>query len=96
MGGAEMAISPRSLHSELMCPICLDMLKHTMTTKECLHRFCSDCMEILAAAAVAWGDHEALRPRSPGQELNRPSHNQQTLLERWLWEEGLKMQAMTE
>lgn len=36
----EIAVSPRSLHSELMCPICLDMLKNTMTTKECLHRFC--------------------------------------------------------
>ncbi|KAJ8957348.1 hypothetical protein NQ318_004827 [Aromia moschata] len=35
---------PRSLHSELMCPICLDMLKKTMTTKECLHRFCSECI----------------------------------------------------
>ena len=40
----EIAVSPRSLHSELMCPICLDMLKSTMTTKECLHRFCSDCI----------------------------------------------------
>lgn len=40
----EIAVSPRSLHSELMCPICLDMLKRTMTTKECLHRFCSDCI----------------------------------------------------
>ncbi|XP_030202213.1 E3 ubiquitin-protein ligase RING2-A [Gadus morhua] len=38
------AVSPRSLHSELMCPICLDMLKNTMTTKECLHRFCSECI----------------------------------------------------
>ncbi|XP_043995289.1 E3 ubiquitin-protein ligase RING2-A-like isoform X1 [Gambusia affinis] len=42
--GTEVAVSPRSLHSELMCPICLDMLKNTMTTKECLHRFCSDCI----------------------------------------------------
>ena len=32
--GTEISISPRSLHSELMCPICLDMLKNTMTTKE--------------------------------------------------------------
>ncbi|CAD7090395.1 unnamed protein product [Hermetia illucens] len=40
----EIAVSPRSLHSELMCPICLDMLKRTMTTKECLHRFCSECI----------------------------------------------------
>nr|CAB3265641.1 E3 ubiquitin-protein ligase RING2 [Phallusia mammillata] len=40
----EIAVSPRSLHSELMCPICLDMLRNTMTTKECLHRFCSECI----------------------------------------------------
>jgi len=40
----EIAVSPRSLNSELMCPICLDKLKKTMATKECLHRFCSDCI----------------------------------------------------
>ncbi|PAA82643.1 hypothetical protein BOX15_Mlig009540g2, partial [Macrostomum lignano] len=40
----EIAVSPRALHSELMCPICLDILKHTMTTKECLHRFCQVCI----------------------------------------------------
>uniref|UniRef100_A0A8V0X9J1 RING-type E3 ubiquitin transferase n=1 Tax=Gallus gallus TaxID=9031 RepID=A0A8V0X9J1_CHICK len=49
MDGTEIAVSPRSLHSELMCPICLDMLKNTMTTKECLHRFCSDCIVTRAA-----------------------------------------------
>jgi len=31
--GSEIAVSPRALHSELMCPICLDMLQNTMTTK---------------------------------------------------------------
>jgi E3 ubiquitin-protein ligase RNF1/2 len=40
----EIAVSPKSLHNELMCPICLDILKNTMTTKECLHRFCHDCI----------------------------------------------------
>jgi len=35
----EIAVSPRSLHSELMCPICLDMLKTTMTTKVKLFSF---------------------------------------------------------
>ena len=44
LNNEEIAVSPRSLHSELMCPICLDMLKNTMTTKECLHRFCQDCI----------------------------------------------------
>jgi E3 ubiquitin-protein ligase RNF1/2 len=40
----EISVSPKSLHNELMCPICLDILKNTMTTKECLHRFCHDCI----------------------------------------------------
>ncbi|XP_062504194.1 E3 ubiquitin-protein ligase RING2-like [Corticium candelabrum] len=40
----EIIITPRMLRSELMCPICLDVLKHTMTTKECLHRFCQECI----------------------------------------------------
>eukprot|EP00102_Acyrthosiphon_pisum_P003594 XP_001946247.1 PREDICTED: E3 ubiquitin-protein ligase RING2-like [Acyrthosiphon pisum] len=40
----EIAVSPRSIQNELMCPICLDVLKKTMTAKECLHRFCSDCI----------------------------------------------------
>lgn len=38
------AVSPKVLQNELMCPICLDILKHTMTTKECLHRFCQECI----------------------------------------------------
>lgn len=28
------AISPRALHSELMCPICLDLMRNAQTTKE--------------------------------------------------------------
>ncbi|OAF65413.1 hypothetical protein A3Q56_06858 [Intoshia linei] len=30
--------------SEIMCPICLGVLRDTMTTKECLHRFCNGCI----------------------------------------------------
>jgi len=40
----EIAVSARSLQSELTCPICLDMLTNTMTTKDCLHRFCQECI----------------------------------------------------
>jgi len=41
---AVIAVSPKSMQSELTCPICLDMLTQTMTTKECLHRFCAECI----------------------------------------------------
>ncbi|KAL4126916.1 hypothetical protein QTP88_011114 [Uroleucon formosanum] len=40
----EIAVSPRGIQNELMCPICLGILKKTMASKECLHRFCSDCI----------------------------------------------------
>ena len=29
---------------ELQCPICLGLLDTTLTSMECLHRFCSDCV----------------------------------------------------
>lgn len=34
----------KTLYEKLLCPICLDLIKNTMTTVECLHRFCSDCI----------------------------------------------------
>ena len=40
----QITISPKDLQSELTCPICLEMLTSTMTTKECLHRFCAECI----------------------------------------------------
>lgn len=35
---------PRFLENELSCSICLDILRNTRTTKECLHRFCEECI----------------------------------------------------
>ncbi|CAI4220930.1 unnamed protein product [Auanema sp. JU1783] len=32
--------------SEFTCPICLDLLFKTVTAKDCLHRFCSDCINM--------------------------------------------------
>ena len=65
----EIAVSPRSLHSELMCPICLDMLKNTYTTKECLHRFCQDC--IITALRSGWviGIFNSMRNGHNGYEI---------------------------
>lgn len=42
---SEMAISPRSLFREIVCPICLDILSQTRAAPECLHRFCKNCIE---------------------------------------------------
>eukprot|EP00040_Diaphanoeca_grandis_P000721 m.16286 g.16286 ORF g.16286 m.16286 type:complete len:306 (+) comp10972_c0_seq1:104-1021(+) len=32
------------LMDQLKCPICLSILTETMTTKDCLHRFCNECI----------------------------------------------------
>lgn len=42
---SEMAISPRSLYREIVCPICLDILNQTRAAPDCLHRFCKKCVE---------------------------------------------------
>lgn len=40
----EIKVQRKALNALLMCPICLDILRGTMTTKECLHRFCQECI----------------------------------------------------
>lgn len=37
------SVSPQ-IYDEIKCPICMNVLKKTMVTKECLHRFCYDCI----------------------------------------------------
>ena len=43
-GGEAVLSTPRFLEAELSCAICLDILRDTRTTKECLHRFCGECI----------------------------------------------------
>jgi len=74
----EIAVSPRSLHSELMCPICLDMLKNTMTTKECLHRFCSDC--IITALRSGNKECPTCRKKLVSKRSLRPDPNFDSLI----------------
>ena len=74
----EIAVSPRSLHSELMCPICLDMLKNTMTTKECLHRFCQDC--IITALRSGNKECPTCRKKLVSKRSLRPDPNFDSLI----------------
>ncbi|XP_060533793.1 E3 ubiquitin-protein ligase RING2-like [Cylas formicarius] len=41
---SDVEINARALQAEFVCPICLEVLNKTMTTKNCLHRFCYDCI----------------------------------------------------
>ncbi|PRP74191.1 e3 ubiquitin-protein ligase RING2-like [Planoprotostelium fungivorum] len=42
---SQTTIQIRNLNVEITCPICLGILHDTMTVMECLHRFCSECIE---------------------------------------------------
>ena len=74
----QVAISPRTLHSELMCPICLDMLKTTMTTKECLHRFCQEC--IITALRSGNKECPTCRKKLVSKRSLRPDPNFDSLI----------------
>ena len=39
-----LVVGQHTLAAELKCPICLDILQNTMTTKDCIHRFCQECI----------------------------------------------------
>jgi hypothetical protein len=38
--GLSAGAAGRLLNAELMCPICLSVVRETLTVMECLHRFC--------------------------------------------------------
>lgn len=69
----EIAVSPKVLQNELMCPICLDILKNTMTTKECLHRFCHDC--IITALRAGNKECPTCRKKLVSKRSLRPDPN---------------------
>mmetsp|Transcript_8568 Transcript_8568/g.22093 ORF Transcript_8568/g.22093 Transcript_8568/m.22093 type:complete len:312 (-) Transcript_8568:761-1696(-) len=38
------SLQMKALDEELICPVCLSLCRGTMTTMDCLHRFCGDCI----------------------------------------------------
>lgn len=40
----EVTLKCNELNEQMKCPICLSVLTNTMTTKDCLHRFCNLCI----------------------------------------------------
>lgn len=79
---SEIRISTRLLSAELCCPICLDLLTTTMTTKECLHRFCSECI----TTALLRGNKECptCRKKLVSKRSLRPDPNFDALINK-IW-----------
>ncbi|CAJ0572929.1 unnamed protein product, partial [Mesorhabditis spiculigera] len=79
---APIKMTVRTLQNELLCPICLDLLTKTMTTKECLHRFCQECI----TTALQRGNKECptCRKKLVSKRSLRPDPNFDRLIEK-IW-----------
>eukprot|EP00053_Salpingoeca_punica_P009238 m.82758 g.82758 ORF g.82758 m.82758 type:complete len:301 (+) comp14932_c0_seq1:119-1021(+) len=67
-----------ALHNEMKCPICLCIIEKTMTTMECMHRFCSECI----TKSLRFGKKECptCRTPCPSRRSLRPDANMDKLI----------------
>ena len=67
-----------TLNDHLSCPICLGVIRKTVTTIECLHRFCAECIE----KSLRLGQKECptCRERCPSRRFLRPDPNFDALI----------------
>ncbi|KAK0427948.1 hypothetical protein QR680_010501 [Steinernema hermaphroditum] len=84
-------ITTRTLATELSCPICLDLLTQTMTTKDCLHRFCSECI----TTALLRGNKECptCRKKLVSKRGLRPDKNFDALIAK-IWPDRQVLEQM--
>ncbi|CAD5233957.1 unnamed protein product [Bursaphelenchus xylophilus] len=77
-------LGSRTLSTEITCPICLDLFTSTMGTKECLHRFCSECI----STALLRNNRECptCRKKIVSKRSLRPDENMDILINN-LWPE---------
>jgi hypothetical protein len=66
------------LNDDLSCPICLGVIRKAVTTIECLHRFCTECIE----KSLRLGQKECptCRERCPSRRFLRPDPNFDALI----------------
>lgn len=66
------------LNDDLSCPICLGVIRKAVTTIECLHRFCMECIE----KSLRLGQKECptCRERCPSRRFLRPDPNFDALI----------------
>ena len=66
------------INVDLNCPICLGVIRKTVTTIECLHRFCTECIE----KSLRLGQKECptCRIKCPSRRFLRPDPNFDALI----------------
>eukprot|EP00052_Salpingoeca_macrocollata_P018171 m.148963 g.148963 ORF g.148963 m.148963 type:complete len:281 (+) comp20620_c2_seq3:40-882(+) len=59
--GRVIELGVEALEPEVLCPICLSVMTNPMSTMECLHRFCSECI----SKSLRFGKKECPTCRHP-------------------------------
>mmetsp|Transcript_22368 Transcript_22368/g.28946 ORF Transcript_22368/g.28946 Transcript_22368/m.28946 type:complete len:302 (+) Transcript_22368:102-1007(+) len=70
--------SSRYLNMELTCPVCLRLLNKTEIVMECLHRFCSECIQ--KCLRVTKNECPSCRIHIPSRRSLRPDPNFDALI----------------
>lgn len=74
----EITRSTRYLNMELTCPVCLRILHKTEIVMECLHRFCSECIQ--KCLRVGKNECPSCRIHVPSRRSLRPDPNFDALI----------------
>ena len=41
----DLALFQKIKEAALLCPVCFDVFKHPVNVRQCLHKFCAQCIE---------------------------------------------------
>ena len=63
----------RTINAELTCPICLRVFHNPVVVRECLHRFCSECIE--KCLRIGRKECPSCRIHIPSRRSLRPDSN---------------------
>jgi len=78
----EVTIRLENISPQITCPICLNVMRHTVFVKECCHRFCSECIQ--KCLRVGRKECPACRTHVPSRRSLRPDKAFDALIEKCL------------
>ena len=78
--GTKCIVPARHFNVEFTCPICLGLLRQTLTVMECLHRFCSECIN--KCLRVGLKECPKCRIHCPSRRSLRPDPNFDAMIQK--------------
>ncbi|KAL7425709.1 hypothetical protein ACHAXH_000261, partial [Discostella pseudostelligera] len=96
---AMVTIKLKTLDPDFQCPVCLGYLKTTRIVKECLHRFCNECIEKCLRSGMKQcpqcriyiPSRRSLRPDTNFDELIKKIYGDVSSLEKYEEEENAQL-----